>query len=325
MASKAAWQVAAAVALLTVGLACGYGAGAQDTPNQGAKNTLQPNQVMRIGDKVITAEQLIARIWDQESVMPERQRVLVSSLTYLRDTSLLDLEAARQKLTIAAEEQNLVTTQQLDLIKQRIHEDTGGMLPYEEWLKQQNLKKDEFESYVRDRARVILLKRLLVTHFEKTEESVEASHILVTQLADAKDLHRRLKETAANKLHEKFEDLAVSRSEDPSAGVTKGLLPRLFRHDGTLVKEAEDAIWALKDGEYSEPVKTSYGYHIFKRNRTFTPARKSLDEMRGELMKSPDVAEENFNRWVRWVFNTQKYPVQRRLPGYDCKPDQPIK
>lgn len=325
MASKAAFQFAAATALLGVGLAFGYGAGAQDTPGQGAKNTLQPNQVMRIGDKVITAEQLIARIWDQESVMPERQRVLVNSLTYLRDTSLLDLEASRMKLEISQEEQNLVTTQQLDLIKDRIRVDTGGMLPYEEWLKQQNLKQDEFESYVRDRSRVILLKRLLVNYFEKTQECLEASHILVTRLEDAKDIHRRLKETPANKLTEKFEDLAVSRSEDPSSGVTKGVLPRLFKDDGTLVKEAEDAIWKLKDGEYSEPVKTSYGYHIFKRNRTLVPPTKTFAELRGDLMKSPDVAEENFNRWVRWVFNTQKYPVQRRLPGYDCKPDQPMK
>ncbi len=64
-----------------------------------------------------------------------------------------------------------------------------------------------------------------------------------------------------------FEDLAKKYSEDNSSRNKGGLLP-LFGA-GTkqrMVPEFEDAVFGLaKDGDYSKPVKTSYGWHIIKR------------------------------------------------------------
>lgn len=311
----------------TTCLFVGYKAGAQETPKQGEPNSLKVGQVQKIGGKVVTAEDLLARIWEYEAMLEPDKRILETTLAYLRDTALLDLEAKRLGLTLIDSEVTAETTNQLDAIKQMVKDKTRGTMTYEQWLAQQGLSKEDFESYVHDRARIILQKRILVNYFEQTEQSIEGKHILVKTRDQAVDIIKILNRTPADKLDEVFEDLAVQRSIDPAAGITRGKLPRIFEHDQSLVDEAADALWSLKDDEFSkEPVKTSYGYHVFKRDRTHTPEKKPLTDMKSDLMKSVTRPQEveYFNRWVRWVFNTQKYKVERRLPGYDCKPNELI-
>lgn len=318
------YRLAAVIVIAAACLIAGYSAGAQHVPDKGAETTLKPGEVMRVHKKVITAEELIARVWDFESVLKPHERVLANSLTYLRDTALLEIEGDRQNLKLTDAEVDAETVRLIDSIKQMVRQQTRGMIPYEEWLKEQGLEKDTFEIYLRDRAWVILMKRILTRYFEETEPYIESKHILVKTLDKANELHKRLQAVAPNKLDEYFEDLAVQHSEDPGAGVTRGKLPRAYENDGSLVKEASDALWKLKDGEISGPVKTDYGYHIFKRDRTLTPVKRPLKDMRDELIKRPERQDEElyFNRWVRWTFNTQKYEVERRLPGYDVKPNK---
>jgi hypothetical protein len=315
-----------ACALLAAGVCAALGAGAQETLGKGEYSTLQVGQIMRVGDEIITAEELIARIWDFENVIPQDRRILAPSLSYLRDNALVDLEARRLGLTLTADEINAEAQKQVDRSKEKVKQDYRGMLPWEDWLKQIGLTNEQFEQYILDRADLILKKRMLVNYFEQTTESIESYHILVgpNELARATEMHRKLKETPAAKFQEVFEDLAVTRSEDQTSNLTKGRLPRLFRNDGTLVKEAEAALWKLKDGEFSEPVRTQFGYHIFWRRKTLTSPAKTLAELRAKLIKidARDDDEHRFHRWVRWVFNTQNYKQERRLPGYDCKPDQ---
>lgn len=322
--SKVLLRAGAIALAVCFGVAVGWQTGAQEVPDKGSYTTLKPNQVMRVGDKIITAEQLLARIWDYENMLEEKQRVLSPSLAYLRDTALLELEGKRLGFALTDAEVDAETQVQLKRIKDELHERTRGMVPYEKWLERQNLTKEQFEAYVRERAYLILAKRVLVHHFEKTTPSVDSSHILHRTLAEAQSTHKILTETDGKKLREKFEDLAVQRSIDPAAGVTKGGLPRLFENDDTVVRPVADAIWKLKDGQYSEPVKSDYGWHIVARWSTITPEAKPLAQMRAELLKEPERErdQEYFNRWVRWVFNTQKYPQERRLPGFDCKPDE---
>lgn len=305
-------------------LAFGFMAGAQKVPEKGEKTALKPGQIMRVGDKIITAEDLVARIWDFESVLPQDERVLANSLTYLRDTALLDLEAKRLGLTVSDSVVESETTKQVNAIKVMVKERTRGMMTYPEWLKQQGLDQDSFEAYVRDRARTIVLKRVLVNYFEQTEPSLEGKHILVEKLATAQDLHERLKKCPKDKLNELFEDIAVLHSDDPAAGITRGKLPRIYEGDGSLVAPVAEALWELKDGELSEPVKSDYGWHIVKRDRTNKPKKLPLSEMKEDLLKAQDRPNEQeyFNRWVRWVFATQNYEVERRLPGYDVKPNK---
>lgn len=84
---------------------------------------------------------------------------------------------------------------------------------------------------------------------------VKASHILVENLEEAKKIKSELDDGAD------FADLAQEYSSCPSKD-TGGDLG--FFGKGAMVKEFEDAAFAMEVGEISEPVKTQFGYHIIK-------------------------------------------------------------
>lgn len=87
-----------------------------------------------------------------------------------------------------------------------------------------------------------------------TGESVNASHILVETEEEAKEV---LKELDAGT---DFFELAKEKSIDPSAQVNGGNMG--FFTKGMMVPEFEKAAFGLNKGQISEPVKTSFGYHV---------------------------------------------------------------
>lgn len=85
---------------------------------------------------------------------------------------------------------------------------------------------------------------------------IKASHILVEKQSQALKLAEELKAGAS------FSDLAKKYSTCPS-GKRGGDLGQFGR--GQMAKEFEQAAFALKPGQVSDPVKTQFGYHIIKR------------------------------------------------------------
>ena len=99
-------------------------------------------------------------------------------------------------------------------------------------------------------------------------EQVHALHILIrpkTQddagwkeaLARANEVHAKAVASGAD-----FAALARQYSDDPGSKESGGDLGWFSR--GRMVKEFEDAAFALKPGEVSAPVKSQFGYHILK-------------------------------------------------------------
>lgn len=85
--------------------------------------------------------------------------------------------------------------------------------------------------------------------------TVKASHILVDKKQEADSLKTKIDNG------ESFEALAKKHSKCPS-GQEGGDLGYFER--GQMVKEFEDAAFALPVGKVSEPVRTQFGWHLIK-------------------------------------------------------------
>jgi parvulin-like peptidyl-prolyl isomerase len=102
-------------------------------------------------------------------------------------------------------------------------------------------------------------------------DRVEASQILLPTEQKAVEVWEKLRYAS----EDGFRDVARSESIGPEAaeGGTMGLFER-----GQLPAEMEAAIFALKEGEISPVVASSYGFHIFRLDRRFAAKTMSLDE-----------------------------------------------
>jgi peptidyl-prolyl cis-trans isomerase C len=88
----------------------------------------------------------------------------------------------------------------------------------------------------------------------KPEQEVRARHILVESEDEANEIAARLKKS------EDFAALAKEKSKDTTAeGAELGFFTR-----ERMIKEFEDAAFALEVGEISEPVQTQFGWHVIK-------------------------------------------------------------
>lgn len=112
--------------------------------------------------------------------------------------------------------------------------------------------------------------------YDAIEPNIQASHILVEDEELAKDLIKQLDEGAD------FAELAKEHSTDTSAE-NGGELGSFGR--GKMVAEFEEAVFALKDGEYTkEPVQSQFGYHIIKRTATDEKEAFDAETVKGQMM-----------------------------------------
>ncbi|MDP9112225.1 MAG: peptidylprolyl isomerase [Acidobacteriota bacterium] len=101
-------------------------------------------------------------------------------------------------------------------------------------------------------------------------------------LAKAKDVRAKL--VAGGD----FAELAKTESDDAGSGANGGTLGDFTR--GRMVPQFEEAAFALKVNEISEPVKTQFGYHIIQVTKHES---KSLDAAKPEITEKigPDMAQ----------------------------------
>jgi len=119
----------------------------------------------------------------------------------------------------------------------------------------------------------------------QTPEQVTARHILLkTEGKDDAAVKKQAEDLLAKiKGGANFAALAKQFSEDESSAVQGGDLGRPFGKDGTMVKEFEDAAFALKPGETSDLVKTQFGYHIIQLIGKTPASTRTLEESKIQI------------------------------------------
>ena len=118
---------------------------------------------------------------------------------------------------------------------------------------------------------------------------MKAAHIMVAVKRDGNksdlDVAKKKIDEIYSKLiaGEKFEDLASNFSDDPGSSEKGGKLPEFGSGTTTrMVPEFEEAAFQLnKDGDFSVPIQTDFGFHIIKRLELSPLA--SFESMKKEL------------------------------------------
>jgi parvulin-like peptidyl-prolyl isomerase len=123
-------------------------------------------------------------------------------------------------------------------------------------LKALNYSRDDLRALIRRQLLRQKVTEAITKDVPTTAEEVWARHILVKTEDEAKKVEERL----AN--GEKFDDVAKEVSTDTGSKDQGGDLGWFTK--GQMVKPFEDAAFALKIGETSQPVKSDFGYHVIQ-------------------------------------------------------------
>lgn len=119
-------------------------------------------------------------------------------------------------------------------------------------------------------------------------ERRRASHILVSIPEDADAAAVAAAQSRAEELHsrldkgEEFEALAKEASDDPGSSRTGGDLGFFGR--GVMDKSFEDAVYSMKVGEISRPVRSAYGFHLIRLSEIQPAQAKPFEEARTDLL-----------------------------------------
>jgi len=130
------------------------------------------------------------------------------------------------------------------------------------------------------------LQALYQKQIANLAEQRRAAHILIETGAESSDDEAKAKidEIAARvKGGEDFAAVAKEVSQDPGSAKEGGDLG--FAGPGVYDPAFEEALYALKEGEVSAPVRSEFGWHIIKLLGVQSPEVPSLESMRPELVR----------------------------------------
>ena len=145
-----------------------------------------------------------------------------------------------------------------------------------------------------------------------------AAHIMVKAKPEADGEVNAV--TKINEIHQKlvsgeetFENLAAKYSEDGSSAKKGGELP--WFTTGAMVLEFEEAAFALqKNGDFSRPFKTSFGWHIAKRldHRPVASFEAMEKELKGKVSKDGR-AEKTKKSFVEKLKKEYNYTIDPKV------------
>jgi len=174
------------------------------------------------------------------------------------------------------------------------------------------------ETFFREFIRKQILREKVMEAFTAdqpaAEEKVWAHHFLVQDETEAKLISERLKSGV------EWNVIAAEIAQDTTGEKRMEDLGWFAR--GAMVKEFEDAAFSLEVGAISDPVKSSFGYHIIQvlghEDRPLSAAewmsaRQEAFQTWLDEQRASDLVEE-FDRWMDYVPVEPTLPAEIRMP-----------
>ncbi|WP_306008613.1 peptidylprolyl isomerase [Bacillus sp. MMSF_3353] len=138
---------------------------------------------------------------------------------------------------------------------------------------------------------------------------LKASHILVKDEKTAKEIKEKLNNG------EDFAALAKQYSEDPGSKEKGGELPEFG--PGEMDSKFEEAAYKLEAGQVSDPIKSSYGYHIIK--LTEKKELKPFDQEKDNIRKELEQKRSQDQQWQQQFFKDLFKKADIKITDKDLK------
>jgi len=270
------WWITSVVMMLAVSSAPAV---SQQSTSKTNTSNLQQEVVARVGDRIITLAEfnrIIARETEGGGLPPEKKKALLDKYV----NQLLFLEGAKRMRLAERPE-----------VAARMEEAAQQVL-VNEYLKLKivdpaKVSETEIKTYWKEHRNDYLAPL-----------QVRARHILIAVAPGGEnDAEARARaETLLPRIRagENFAELASQLSDDIGTKLRGGDLG--YFTSGKMAPAFEQAAFALKPGEVSEPVKTSFGYHLIKVEERREPAPRPYEAAR-EMINAKLAREKQIERF----------------------------
>ncbi|MFQ5935467.1 MAG: SurA N-terminal domain-containing protein [Acidiferrobacterales bacterium] len=204
----------------------------------------------------------VIRLWTQQR---EFDYVIVGSARFISTVQVSD-DSIKQYYEAHPEEFKTPEQMRIEYIQLSVDELGGEFTPTEGDLR---------AAYDEEIARYTIPEQRRISHILVELADGAGTEDQEKALKQAQEIEKQLRDGAD------FATLAKERSADSGTAAKGGDLG--FVGPGTLPRELEQALSKLKAGDITEPVKTSYGYHIATITGYKASTRKTFEQVRDDL------------------------------------------
>jgi parvulin-like peptidyl-prolyl isomerase len=298
----------------------------------GCGGELPQGAVAQVGGKLVSQDQFdeILATYEAAGRVPDKKAQSKEYQTFQQNLAeyLVMLEVLRQqapKFDVRITDRDVEN--QLAQLKDMFQGDE------ERWnaaLKKQKLTLEQFKESLRERLLVDEMKAAVTKDVTVTDDEVKAyydaheadytepeeretRHILISPFAEAAggagtitpteadwDVARAEAEKVRSEIQNgaDFGTEARKYSDDETTREAGGELGNLIL--GQMVPQFEEAVFGLKKGELSQPVRTEYGYHLIQVVDIIPEAQIPYEEVK-EKIRSALLAQRQADTWEAWL------------------------
>ena len=237
-----------------------------------------PQDFLTTTKELLAIEQLRAGIVDtgfltdwelRQNARVLNQRRDLAYLTFDRNAFAESVEVDDEAIRLRYEEN------QLDYMTEESVDVAYLELTIEDLMQDPSIEVSEEElisAYEAEKAATTLEERRESKHIllQITDERSEASAI-----AEILEIRQRIESGTP------FEEVAQETSEDPGSAPQGGALGTVGK--GAFDPAFEQALWALEEGQLSDPVRTEFGVHLIRLDKIVTSEFPAFEQMRAQI------------------------------------------